>query len=56
MSARGLLDRAARTVDVGATLTHLAGGDISGLDGRPLDLAQPSGGRVVGLLWDGAVR
>lgn len=54
VSARGLLDRVARTVDVGATLVHLAGGDTSGMDGVPLDLAVPTGGRVVGLLWDGA--
>jgi hypothetical protein len=54
VAARGVLDRAARTVDVGATLVHLAGGDVTGMDGVPLDLAVPTGGRVVGLLWDGA--
>jgi hypothetical protein len=54
VAARGLLDRVARTVDVGATLVHLVGGDVDGMDGVPLDLAVPSGGRVVGLLWDGA--
>jgi phosphonoacetate hydrolase len=54
VAVRGVVERAARTVDVGATLTHLAGGDTAGMDGRPLDLAVPTGGRVVGLLWDGA--
>jgi hypothetical protein len=54
VTARGVVDRVARTVDVGATLSHLAGGTVDGMDGRPLDLAVPTGGRVVGLLWDGA--
>lgn len=53
VTARGVVDRVARTVDVGATLVHLVGGDTSGMEGVPLDLARPSGGRVVGLLWDG---
>ena len=54
VSARGVLDRAARTVDVGATLAALAGGSYDGMDGVPVDLAVPTGGPVVGLLWDGA--
>jgi hypothetical protein len=54
VTARGVVERVARTVDVGATLAHLADGDVEGMDGRPLDLAVPTGGRVVGLLWDGA--
>ena len=54
VAARGVLDRAVRTVDVGATLTALAGGSYDGMDGHPVDLAVPTGGRVVGLLWDGA--
>jgi len=54
VTARGVVERVARTVDVGATLSHLAGGTVDGMDGSPLDLAVPSGGRVVGLLWDGA--
>ncbi|MGB8652514.1 MAG: alkaline phosphatase family protein, partial [Mycobacteriales bacterium] len=54
VSARGVLDRAVRTVDVGATLSVLAGGRYDGMDGVPIDLAVPTGGRVVGLLWDGA--
>jgi hypothetical protein len=54
VTARGLVPRAVRTVDVGATLVHLAGGSVEGLDGVPVDLAVPTGGRVVGLLWDGA--
>ncbi len=54
VSARGTVERVARIVDVGATLAHLAGGDVAEMDGVPLDLAVPTGGRVVGLLWDGA--
>ncbi|MCW2543300.1 MAG: type phosphodiesterase/nucleotide pyrophosphatase [Frankiales bacterium] len=54
VTARGILDRAVRTVDVGATLSALAGGSVDGMDGRPIDLVAPSGGPVVGLLWDGA--
>jgi predicted AlkP superfamily pyrophosphatase or phosphodiesterase len=41
-------------VDVGATLSALAGGSYDDMDGVPIDLATPTGGRVVGLLWDGA--
>jgi predicted AlkP superfamily pyrophosphatase or phosphodiesterase len=54
VTARGVLVRAVRTVDVGATLAALAGGSYDGMDGVPIDLAAPTGGRVVGLLWDGA--
>jgi hypothetical protein len=54
VTARGVLDRAIRTVDVGATLAVLAGGSCEDMDGTPVDLAVPTGGRVVGLLWDGA--
>ncbi|MBC7373365.1 MAG: alkaline phosphatase family protein, partial [Frankiales bacterium] len=54
VDARGVLERAARTVDVGATLAHLTGGDVDGMDGSPLELARPVGAYVVGLLWDGA--
>jgi phosphonoacetate hydrolase len=54
VSARGVQDRAVRTVDVGATLSVLAGGGYDGMDGVPIDLAVPTGGRVMGLLWDGA--
>lgn len=53
VSRRGLVDGVARVVDVGATLCHLAGGSVEGMEGRPLELAVPTGGRVVGLLWDG---
>jgi hypothetical protein len=53
-AARGVVDRVARTVDVAATLTHLAGGDVDDMDGTPLDLAVPGARHVVGLLWDGA--
>ncbi|HUR14703.1 MAG TPA: alkaline phosphatase family protein [Mycobacteriales bacterium] len=53
VTARGTVERVVRTVDVGATLAHLAGGDVDGMDGRPVDLAVPTGGRVAGLLWDG---
>jgi phosphonoacetate hydrolase len=51
---RGVLPRVARVVDVGATLTHLAGGDTSDMEGVPLDLVAPGAAHVVGLLWDGA--
>jgi hypothetical protein len=54
VTARGVLDRAVRTVDVGATLSTLAGGTYDGMDGRPIDLVSFTGGPVVGLLWDGA--
>ena len=54
VTARGVLDRAVRTVDVGATLTHLSGGSPDGMDGTPVDLAGPGAAHVVGLLWDGA--
>jgi hypothetical protein len=54
VSARGIVDRAVRTVDVGATLSALAAGSYDDMDGVPIDLATPTGGRVVGLLWDGA--
>ncbi len=54
VTARGVLERAVRTVDVGATLAALASGPYDEMDGRPIDLAVPTGGRVVGLLWDGA--
>jgi phosphonoacetate hydrolase len=51
---RGVLQRVARVVDVGATLAHLAGGDTSDMEGVPLDLVVPGAAHVVGLLWDGA--
>jgi len=54
VSARGLLDRAVRTVDVGATMSQLAGGTWADMDGVPVDLVAVTGGPVVGLLWDGA--
>ncbi|MCW2605900.1 MAG: type phosphodiesterase/nucleotide pyrophosphatase [Frankiales bacterium] len=54
VSARGVLERFCRTVDVGATLAHLTGGDVGGMDGVPLPEAEPAGAHVVGLLWDGA--
>ena len=54
ITARGIVDAVARTVDVGATLAHLAGGDWSEMDGSPVDLATPGARHVVGLLWDGA--
>ena len=56
VTARGLLQRSARTVDVMPTLATLAGVDaaaLSELDGTPIDLAVPTGGYVVGVLWDG---
>ena len=54
VSERGTLERAVRTVDVGATLSHLAGGSHADMDGTPIDLVTSTGGPVVGLLWDGA--
>lgn len=54
VSARGVLDGAARTVDVGATLAHLCGAPYEDMDGRPLALVVPGAKHVVGLLWDGA--
>ena len=52
--ARGVVDGVARTVDVGATLAHLAGASYAGMDGRPVPFAVPGAAHVVGLLWDGA--
>jgi len=54
---RGVLQTAARVVDVAPTLAWLAGASLSSLadlDGSALvDLVTPTGGYVVGLLWDG---
>ncbi|GAC1445137.1 MAG: hypothetical protein NVSMB55_24460 [Mycobacteriales bacterium] len=52
--ARGVVDRVARTVDIGATLAHLSGGSYDGMDGVPLADVVPVATHVVGLLWDGA--
>lgn len=54
VQARGVLDRAVRIVDVGATLAKLAGASYDDMDGRPVELAVPGAKHVVGLLWDGA--
>lgn len=54
VTARGVLDRTVRTVDVGATLARLSGGSTEGMDGTPIDLVVPAAAHVVGLLWDGA--
>ncbi len=54
VTARGVVDRVARTVDVAATLAHLAGGSVDDMDGTPVDLVAPGARHVVGLLWDGA--
>lgn len=54
VTARGVVERAVRTVDVGATLSLLSGGSVDGMDGTPIDLVQPGAAYVVGLLWDGA--
>jgi phosphonoacetate hydrolase len=51
---RGIVERVARTVDVAATLAHLAGGTVDDMEGTPLDLVVPAARHVVGLLWDGA--
>ena len=52
--ARGVVERAVRTVDVAATLAHLSGGSYDDMDGTPIDLVAPGATHVVGLLWDGA--
>lgn len=54
VTRRGVLERVVRTVDVGATLVHLAGGSCDEMDGTPVDLVEPAAKHVVGLLWDGA--
>ncbi|MCW2681333.1 MAG: type phosphodiesterase/nucleotide pyrophosphatase [Frankiales bacterium] len=54
VQASGVVDAVARTVDVAATLAHLAGGSYDGMEGRPLDHVWPGAKHVVGLLWDGA--
>ncbi len=54
VTARGVVDGVARTVDVAATLAVLAGASADGMDGAPLALAGPGAPHVVGLLWDGA--
>ncbi|HVF04692.1 MAG TPA: alkaline phosphatase family protein [Frankiaceae bacterium] len=54
VTARGVVDDVARTVDVGPTLAHLAGGAMPAATGRPLAAHCGPGARhVVGLLWDG---
>jgi phosphonoacetate hydrolase len=54
VDARGVVDAVARTVDVAATLAHLAGGSYDGMDGTPIPHVAPGAKHVVGLLWDGA--
>ena len=54
VTERGVVDRVARTVDVGATLARLSGGDTDEMDGVAVDLVEPGAQHVVGLLWDGA--
>ncbi len=54
VTARGVVDGVARTVDVAATLAALTGASYDGMDGRPVPQAGPGARHVVGLLWDGA--
>lgn len=54
VTERGLLTEVCRTVDIGATLAHLAGGSTDKMDGTPLAQVSPGATHVVGLLWDGA--
>jgi hypothetical protein len=54
VSPRGVVEGVARTVDVAATLAHLAGGSYDDMDGTPVPLVEPGAKHVVGLLWDGA--
>jgi phosphonoacetate hydrolase len=54
ISERGVLDRHARVVDIGATLAAATGGSYADMDGTPLPEVVPGAAHVVGLLWDGA--
>src|SRR3954471_2553627 len=54
VTQRGILERWARVVDIGATLAHLSGGSYAGMDGVPIPEAGTGAPHVVGLLWDGA--
>jgi hypothetical protein len=54
VTARGVVDKVARIVDVGATLTYLSGGGCDDMEGRPIEAMAPGARYVVGLLWDGA--
>ena len=57
VTERGVLSMAARVVDVGPTLSWLAGaplGSLHDMDGAALvDVVVPDARHVVGLLWDG---
>jgi predicted AlkP superfamily pyrophosphatase or phosphodiesterase len=54
VAQRGVLDRVAKVVDIGATLARLSGGSYDGMDGHPIAEAGEGAPHVVGLLWDGA--
>jgi hypothetical protein len=54
VAARGVVERVARVVDIGATLAHVSGGSYDGMDGLPLPDVARGARYVVGLLWDGA--
>jgi hypothetical protein len=52
---RGVLQRAARVIDVGPTLAYAAGCESDRWEGAALaDLIEPGAAHVIGLLWDGA--
>jgi hypothetical protein len=52
--ASGVLPHAARVIDVGPTLAHMAGRRFDASDGEPLtDLVEPGARHILGLLWDG---
>ena len=52
--ASGVLQRAARVMDVGPTLAHAAGRPYDGWEGVALhELIEPGARHVLGLLWDG---
>jgi phosphonoacetate hydrolase len=53
VAERGVLERVARIVDIGATLAHVSGGSYDAMDGSPIAEAAPGAAHVVGLLWDG---
>jgi hypothetical protein len=55
VKARGVLQRAARVIDIGPTLAHAAGRSSDRWEGIALrDLIDPGAAHVIGLLWDGA--
>ena len=54
VAERGVVDRVARVVDIGATLAHLTGASYDGMEALRSTDVVPGAAHVVGLLWDGA--